>query len=400
MLGAESWRQRQHAEDELVAMGAAVKPAVAEALARVTDTEVQARLEAVLRRLADKAATGPTLVTIRLKGASAQDAFAEFARQAGSGFRLVPENLWQTRPFSPADIDIDDQPYWIALRKLCEIYGLQLQNAGDRDLSLVDRTASGGVFGKAPWLVHGPFMVIASAVSRSQSSELNFNQNTSRYCSVQLLVLAEPKLRVLQGSYMASLKEALDENGNSLLAGNANLNFGFQRLSGRCWNLQATLKPADPLGQRIARLAGSGRYWLQTRSEKNEIVNPSEAIGRPQRVGSRMLTIKDFKRQGETWQLKIAVSRIEWAGNDLNALQDVNGSIVRLLDVDGRALPRVGGVSSSFTADNMMEMLFTFGRTGVAGVEKLPDPVRLVLEMATEMKEVEVPFEFTNLPMP
>ncbi|MFI5381518.1 MAG: hypothetical protein ACHRHE_19650 [Tepidisphaerales bacterium] len=399
-LGAEEWRDRQAAEDELEAMGLAIRPALTEALARSTDTEARMRLESILRQIADRAATGPTLITLHLKGALPRQAFDEFFQQAGATLRVVPDNLWDSRPFSPADVDIEAQPYWVALPELCKTYDVQVQNAGDRDVSVVDKTSQYRLFGKAPRVVHGPFMVIAQSVSRSQWAELNFNQNVSKHCAVQLIVLAEPKLRVLQGAYVAHIDEAVDENGNSLLMPAAQQIEGVQRLTGCAWNLQATLKPADPLGDRIARLSGTARYWIQTRSEKTEIANLAEAKDRSQQVGGRAFVVKELKKQGEMWQIKLSFSRFAWGGADMGSLQDPNGSTIRLLDADGRTLPRIGGVATNFTADNMMEMLFSFGRPASTAADKVPDPAKLVVEIPTEMKEMTVPFEFTDLPMP
>ncbi len=400
-LGAEGWRERQAAEDELAAMGMAIRPALAETLGRTADAEARTRIESILRQLSERAATGPTMVTLRLKGASPRQAFEEFFRQSGSSLRVVPDNLWDSRAFPPVDVEIDAQPYWAALRSLCKAYDVQVQNVGDRDLTIVDRGSQYRLFGKAPWVAHGPFMVIAQSVSRSQWADLNMNQNAgNHYCALQLVVLAEPKMRVLQGSYLARLEEAVDENGTSLLVANAQQAEGVQRLTGLCWNLQATLKLGDPLGERIARVRGMGRYWIQTRSEKTEIANLAEAKDRPQQVGGRSFVVKELKKQGEMWQIRLSFSRATWGNADMGALQDPNGSTVRLMDVDGRAMVRIPGVSTSFTQDNMMEMVFSFGRQAAAGMEKVADPAKLMVEIPTEMKEMTVPFEFTDLPMP
>jgi hypothetical protein len=399
-LGAEGWRQRQAAEDDLAAMGMAVRPALVEALGHTADAEARTRIESILRQLAERAATGPTIVTLNLKGASPRQAFDEFFQQTGDALRMVPDNLWESRAFPPADVDIQAQPYWAAMRSLCKTYDVQAQNAGDRNLTIVDRGSQSPLFGKAPWVVHGPFMVIAQTVTRNQWAELNVNQNANHHCALQLIVLAEPKLRVLQGSYVAHLEEALDENGNSLLMPNLQQMEGVQRLTGLCWNLQATLKPADPLGDRIARIRGTGRYWIQTRSEKTEVANLADAKDRSQQVGGRSFTVKELKKQGETWQIKLSLPRLAWGNADMASLQDPNGSTIRLLDADGRSLPRMGGVATNFTADNMMELLFSFGRPASAAADKAADPAKLVVEIPTEMKEMTVPFEFTDLPMP
>ncbi len=142
--------------------------------------------------------TGASMITLHLKNASPGQVLGEICRQANAQIRLNPPNLWSTHEWPAADIDIEDQPFWTAMKTLCKTWNLSPQNNGmDREMVIGEGACT--MFGK--WSsVSGPFLVSATYIHTNNSRDLNQPANVTRNCNVQIMVCPEPKMRVLQGS--------------------------------------------------------------------------------------------------------------------------------------------------------------------------------------------------------
>jgi hypothetical protein len=105
--------------------------------------------------------------------------------------------------------------------------------------------------------------------------------------------------------------------------------------------------------------------------------------------------LKSVGNNAETYQMKFTmvreVSRVEqWQ-------QFGRGVRVTLLDAEGRALSNRGGGGGG--SDEKMTYTYTFSRDMDTGGQTGP-AVKVVVEVPTEVKEVEVPFEFKDIPLP
>src|SRR5262249_49520322 len=148
-----------------------------------------------------------------------------------------------------------------AMKEICNKIGVSPQNNGmERDVVIMDRNAGGRIWGEAPYVTSGPFLVVANYINRSNYVDLNQPKNVRRNCNVQLTIYAEPKMRVLQGSYNARIDEAIDDKGNSLVVPGAAGDNQMQAGGSWVWSLSANLMPQPNTGDHIAKLRGSGRF--------------------------------------------------------------------------------------------------------------------------------------------
>lgn len=404
-LSGTDWRSREAAQRKLVEMGESARPALQELVERTADAEVRNRAQGALGQLAEGDRTGETRVTLRLLNVPPQEVIAELARQARAPIEVWPETMWRFNPRGPVTVDIDQKPFWVATREVCEKLNLRPQAmGGERAFTLVDNRGGANPF-KGPTVLSGPFMFVAGGVS--ESKQLTFGQavgvgDAKHSLSLNLTLYAEPKLKVLGRSFRVDVKELTDEAGRSLTPtaienGMAGMDAQVQ---GNAIDVSIPLK-AGTGAKRIAKLRGTQKLVLETKTENVEFADVANAKGATRDLAGHRFTLKELMREGPgRMTLRVACAPLGGGGGLLRlpgrARQApvVTGEL-RVLDAAGAVLMRSrlqfyngqgeSGISSSFEGN---------GRKPAA------EPAKVVIEVASETREVEVPFEFTDLPLP
>ena len=243
-------------------------------------------------------------------------------------------------------------------------------------------------------MVNGPFLVSATNINRTNSVDLNQPNNIRRNCYIQFLVLPEPKLRVLHGSSQPRLTEAVDEKGNSLLGG-VNMNEGMQPAYSWIWNMQCYLTPPEEAGKKIARLKGTMRFTIQTRAESASIEDLAQK-NVEKVVGGRRFIFKEMAQKDQFYIVKMTLYRGGWAMADWNSVYNCN--IFRLSDGAGQFLQRTSTNPRGGGGDTM-EIEVQFQKQNWNGVVT-GAPVKLTWDVPVESKEITVPFDFADLPLP
>ena len=269
-LAADDWQTRQKAQDALVQYGLDIRPRLNAALRETKDEEVRTRVEAALRQIEENRATGASLITLHMKGAKPAEVFAEIARQASADLRPSPVNLWESKSFPAIDIDMDRVPFWQAIGNICDKFGLAPQNNMAMEMVIGEKSAGPKLWGEAPSVISGPFLVVCASINRSHSIDLNQAKNVRRTCTVQFMIYPEPKMRVLQGTHAVRIEEAVDENGNTLaIPAVLPPDLGFNTTNTWPWNMSASLMqrywpiassilPSRSVTTRLAACATSG----------------------------------------------------------------------------------------------------------------------------------------------
>lgn len=395
-LGGDSWRTRQKAQEELVEMGEVVRPRLLEILRQTHDEEVRTRAQAALRQLDQRRATGASLLSLHLKNASPQQVFAELARQSGVFLRTDPPNLWEARPATGIDLDIDRQPFWAALRQINGKLNFGLIGS-EQELLIADTSRNGLLppLNTARLAISGPFLILGTFVNTNRSVELNQPQNIRRSGSVQFLLLAEPKIRLLQYSSAARLELAQDEKGNSLLVPAVVGEYMQPAHSAALYLNAPLLLPADP-GQRIARLKGAVRLAVQSRSQQAEVANVLAQPSAWRSVAGRRFLFQQARQLADSYQVQVRLYRGGWNPGEWDARLPASG--FKLLDADGIPLTPLRPTWGAGL--DQIELTMQFRRQPWAGGQRPGEPAKLVWEVPVEMRPISVPFEFTDLPLP
>ena len=415
-LATRDSTKRQQAEDELVELGEPAKAVIERVLEspEADNVEVRTRLESAILRIDADRLTGPSYVTLRLKDAKPADAFSELSKQGSAEVRTFPDDLWQQGEWPAITLDLRRQPFWAAAQELADKTGVGFQAWND-GLRLVRGPGQIG----GPSVVSGPFLVVATQVSRAQTIVLGKDggpaaggvaarpplvRARSNEFGVLLLVMPEPKLSVVRAATGVRLERAEDDRGNDLIppvgAGGQSYAGGM----GGAWSVFARLNyPAANAGQRIVKLAGSATFVVQTKSEQIEIPTPLKLKDAFRLVGGSRVTFQEMTQSGDRFELKVTLTPDGNAagGGGADGMASLLQSVqtrLRILDAAGEPLDRRGMSSQGNGRETKITLHFApRGGPNAAGEG---DPTRLVWDVPTETKDVEVPFEFADLPMP
>ncbi len=396
-LSSDNWKDRQSAQDKLVKFGPDAVADLRQLADRAEDEEVRTRASAALRQIDENALIGGSLITISLKDAKPQTIFDLLAKQAHCEFPTYPKNLWQAGAANGTiSMNLERVDFWTAFKEACQKSGVYPQQFGNDPRMTLHQGSN--PYWNGPSVVSGPFLIVANRIQRTNSVELTNPGNVQHDFSFSLSAFAEPKIKVIQSSYNVKVEKAEDEKGNSLAIDDRNSN-GFNSGQQWMWNLQARLNYPENAGKLIARFRGSVKFLLQVQSETLDIPDVLTAKGVERRIAGRRILFKLARKQSDTaYEVLVTVFRDGMAVEDWNAMQ-YNANSIKLLDKDGRPLSSHGWGSSG--DGTKMEYNWNFSRQNWGGEETKPgEPQRLVWEIPTETREMDVNFEFKDLPLP
>jgi len=328
---------------------------------------------------------------LHLRSAKPRDIIAALGKQAGVELRLAEAN------HPPINIDIDRQPFWIALRQVCTQLGVAPTTTNIPDLIMLEPTDD---WFKRPAHVSGPALftadqlhhtrtIHASGTDRSDLFEFNFS------------ACIDPSLRVMLVSPEVKLIEAKDDRGNSLLPApadgegmNAEAESGWQLSFGT--NLMYPKMP----GQRIARIRGTIGFSTMGRSEKWEVADFLKSKGVSKTVAGVRCTLNKVVKNGEDYKIDVTMQRDGTSNARWEMFSKLTyGGLIRMYDAAGRSLYTMDPGASS-PQQQRIKAILTISSNDPTGGEKVGPPVRMVWEIPTELLEMRVPFEFVDLPMP
>lgn len=387
LLSSPDPRERRHAAEDLLKLGEAARPLLENLLKQTSDLDVITRAQATLAQLDENRMIGPSYVTLHFKDAPARAVADALGQQAFAPLRVFPDNLWEDQSIPKVTIDVDHQPFWTAMRQFSEQTGLDLNPYADGLRLMRGMGRSGGIA-----VVRGPFLIVASQISRVQTVQLGPHGSSHSEFSLQMAAYPEPKIVIMQGGSVLEIKEAVDDAGNSLVSGAAERRMFAMGNSG-AWQLFARLNWPQHPGKKIARFVCSTTFTLQTKSQKLEIPDILNAKEQTQLLGGSEVSFKGISKIGDNWELKLAA-------NNLAPIQELmqNQNRLRLLDADGNPLDRRGMGAQGDGNRTTWKLLF--GSSRRPNGQQSGDPSRLVWDIPVESKPVPVQFEFNDLPMP
>ena len=220
-LADADWRKREKFAAELARVGEPARPALDELVRTTTNPDVRTAAQNVLREIDDNKLVGPSFITLHLKDAPQQQAFAELGKQAFTTLKPYPDNLWGEGTGATVSIDVDRQPFWVVMRR---------DDGQDRD-----RAARAGRHRRRQahrhrWLRRRQrrpslrdlrqFQVVVNQLTLNRTvTPGGKGARTDETFNIQLTAYAEPKLTVLKAGNGVKLEEVVDDKGNSLIPG-------------------------------------------------------------------------------------------------------------------------------------------------------------------------------------
>ncbi len=395
---------RQRAQDRLVDLGPDAEAAV-RALGTDDNAGPEARsgaAAALLRIERNRELNASGTITASFKDAKPQDIFAEIARQANTEVLEQTPYVWTKTP-KAVSLELDHEPFWRAMHKACAAMQIQpytmMGDSGDIRVWVNDEPAK-GKWTDRPFVTSGTFLVVADEVAVSRWDALRTPPSPNTQFQLDLTILPDPHLQILHRGG-AILDEAIDDRGNSLIPKDSR-GSGHAPGSSDAWayNVNAYMTFPKQPGERITRISGHVPFLAVLRSEPWEMAEPLAAKEKAHQVSGRTFVVKEVKRVGNQYQ---ASARITLPGANAEAWQRVFtqpntqalGSWLRLVDGAGKTIARGQGGGSSSLDGRQMDFDVRF-------YDVPPDHqgLKLVWDVPAEVRDLEVRFEFTNLPMP
>jgi hypothetical protein len=349
-------------------------------------------------------------ISLHFKDAPPQQVLEELSRQTGFTFRLT--EFGRDQDAKPVTVDVEGKEFWPVLNELSKQMGVSFRRGGLNQGFQVWPGRTVIERGNGPQSASLLGVLRADSVGRSRSLRWGADgvAGSTETVSVGLLFQIDPRIQVLSASYQPKIDEAVDNTGRSIALPRPAFAADFTMMGGADFDdgggrrFNVSLRAPGPQAQRITRLKGSVRLRVATRSETWE-VDVDEEKPRTKTIqrdgGQLSLNAGPWRRRGGAYEIELAMRELEAAPgvagiNRRRMLGFPTFGTVRLLDAQNRELNRGG--SSGSGGSTGLEYRMSFSSRG--GENDAGAPAKLVWTLPTEWKDVEVPFELTDLPLP
>lgn len=311
--------------------------------------------------------------------------------------------------------DLVDQPFMLALKKVCQIAYLEptYDGAEARPLQRIqfavrrqDKAATRPSWVDAPAYSHGPLtFVVLDATRVSDTNSDSPDAPANRRLLLHLLALADPRVRLIRVGSTLEIDEATDERGLSLLGPKPAERPapGLVRDQGR-WSWDITSQPmlyppADT--RKIALLRGRLRATIVTRVEKIAFDDLTKPIEGERTVGGIRMRFGNVEPNGV--RLAATVYRDSLPDAQWEEVRvGFNSEFVHATDEQGREFAASVQINPIGQNDAYQGPIL-FRPPHWTPKDKRPQPTRptkLVIDFPTEVDDVDVPVEFSDLPLP
>jgi hypothetical protein len=406
-LGSDEWRQREQAQQQLVGLGAGAVDALAKVAASDdVDPEVKSRAAAALAAIRAQDTDGPSLLTMHLKDVPAQQVLDTISEQAHMRFNT---DIFPMPAARRITIDADALPFWNVMEQLCTQLGVcpMFDDANTRQIRLQPMPQNW--LTKAPHHVVGPFIVSIMDLHRSRNIDLTGARRPDDRFGAQMTVYAEPKVLVAQMS-TPEVTDATDDAGNSLIPPPGPIPGVFfgRRTPGQTIEVPL-LYPANP-GKRITVLRAKIKLGIGESVERYQVDDLLGAMKVSHALGGRTIEVQVTKVGNDNYQVAVTMKRGAMPDEQWIAMTS-RAADIALEDADGKRMTVSGWSGGGGGGTSGEEFKFTghytrmqFNRVvaagGGVGPQRVGEPTRLVWDVPTKIKNVTVPVEFRDLPMP
>lgn len=419
-LGADETADRDAAQQAILALPGDPTAELRAARVRAADPDVRMRIDAMLVQSRERAELGPSRVTLKFDDAPLSKVIDELERQSHARFNDIGPEFGDQQP--RVTIDARDVTFWDAIARVQAAGNVVFQPTGGNDGGWrVSRNF--GQMNAVRGIESGAFLFqpIAASYSRTISYAAN-NAADRESFNLQLLMLAEPKIRLGEQPAQVVLDRARDANGNDLLPVARNpMMAGVGQNQVNCSiQLAYPKQPADTIAEisGVLRLAianrvvsiesddlfGGGRIEKQlegmritiepaTPGDDNNNNAPAGRNGRAQPSGDGRI------------ELNVTVERGNANGSPV--ADQIQRALLRarVTDPSGRAMQQAGfGNASSDATRQTFRVLFAAPQPLPRRADGTAAPVegtyKLRIDVPVGFRPVEVPFTFRDLKMP
>ena len=328
----------------------------------------------------------PTLISLQVTDGSADDVLEVLRKQSG-------REIWFSGGASPrgkVTVDFDKKPFWPALFEVCRQLKVS-PSMNNRSISL----NFGGTAAEYPRSSSGGCLFQLSRIEHSAFADLTGGGVERHTMAAQLQLYFDPKLPVNNCNYLVTVEEALDEHGRSMAPAQKPSD-GNTNSSSLVATLTATLNyPPGAGSTRIAKLKGYATLFTKGKTETWEIDNVMDGKPEPKRIDGIDFAFQSVSASGPAGSFAVAIT-VYADRQDRLMSQRLNNFMetTRLVDDAGNDMGRQGGGIVGGGTAEAVPYKITFQSPGGH------KPAKLIVSIPTDIREVHVPFEFADLPLP
>lgn len=386
------------------------------ACAIICSGTTQADEKALTPAQAMKLIGGQKLITLHLKNATPLEFYKEVWRQTD----LPPFEYWRVEQWSAQPsitFDATNTPFWEVMRQVELQYHISADYsrvAKAMQPSQYEKNLSGLAYAKRP------FLFVINGISYYSSRSLNFNtgqQPTSvrDRLSLSFSAFGDPQMPWLSPGTKLIFTKAVNDKGVSILTSTP-FQSGFPYLGNFNDSTSIPLIPQSVSGGKITHLKGFLQMMLATKIATWEIDDLANAGDmergvEPKRIDSKAplddisyYAVSNVTQIDNGYSLVLKFLRTRTPLDDW-AFGNAMKTDLRVLDDKGVELQESGvsGMLWFNENDPLNKKLqgytyrVRFTRTDKNSAD---GPVKLIWKYPEEMRAVEVPFEFKNLPLP
>jgi hypothetical protein len=294
------------------------------------------------------------------------------------------------------DLSYKNETFWSAMIDLCrkgKLTPYADYNAPNRIAFRQNSDGGGGDATMGPSVAVGSCVVLLESVTSRFTANLTGPRPPSRDLRVGLKLFIEPKLSAYRIASVANLEVATDEKGNNLVRPVGqwdDRNNGGGPQSNWMRDVECLLLLDEKTGHRITRLKGSCTVAVAGPPKTQTIESPLDKKGLDITIDEgAFVRIVDVRKTGDEYYVRMAGDISSPLFKDYDRMQN----IVKLIDSNGKELPRRGG-SYGGGRPPTFEFGMSFSGSGMSEVKELH------VTLPTAVRELRVPFEFNDLPLP
>lgn len=424
-LAHESWSLRQEASEKLVVLGPAALPALAEFRRQNTDLQIHNDLGLIEAQIALNVAQSGRQIYLRLQSADAMQAMEEMAQQAGVTVQLEERRLRGVM----LDGEIDGLGWWPAMLKLCAAHDLDAR-PGESGMRITRATDGPARTLVGPASTEGPMLVLARGARYERTLGFDRSPVLKRDGSIvaeevdalrqarfiyDLEAMLEPRFLLGSRRFTVLLTGASDDAGNVLITagaadgGDLAGDIAAAARAGVDPAMAANITEAEWSGGRLrigvpllypatpgTRLALSGRIRGLVGADLHDVQATSLdlAAGVAWHVAGERVNVRlEAGSAAGRWTFTAESGRA--VAPEVADLLAAALSQAELSDAAGDRFRR-GSMNSSTGEDGRYTCRLEF--IGSSEETMLPREARCRIPRRT--LELDVPFEFENLPIP
>lgn len=405
-LGASDSATRQAASERLNQLPFTALPALRQRLSKISDPETAARLQALIEKLEEDQTLSPTLITLDVKNASIDDVIDALTKQTPYPVKIWPERGWPRNDAKPITLQVQQQPLLSVLAQISHQTPLIISNMGANDSGIT--VQGNGEFPNRE--AHSDtFFLGLTSINRNYDINLTPTPGTespNRHFTFSTVIFGDPRLTIIEEPSYLLLTQVTDSNDNSLLV-DSPTNKGKLGSPTRTtpwinhfWNFHTELAyPTNP-GTKITSLKGEAHFIVQSRTASVTFTD-LKAVGQEQNLEGMQVILENFKGNSKghlSTSLIFRPKRMP-TPNFRKLFESPRNVQIQLCDDQDRVLATSNGPSGG-GSDSERKYEYGFSIQNDNPKIDTPTPTKLKISLPTKQKEIILPFEFKDIPIP